>query len=394
MAEKYHLPSDVYREVSTASNQSSFATYKPSPGASGSKRPAAEPLEQGTTKAAKLTARNDDEIYSEIEMKEEPDMRDKLIVQLRSTVQNQKAEIARLKKDVDEAEEERDEYNIRTHELEARESKRVERERLVETNKHAEMKLAAKNLHTQLKADYQKKEKDMKQNYKEKLAVLIEKHDAKWGKQLDESQTKYQKDVAAYKHEIKTLKADHKEDLKTIKENHKEENKQLKPEHSRAMKDKVNELKAKDKDIFGLKKSLQSMDALIAEKESLANQVQVEKDENERVLNTLKKYHKTHEDVQGQYESRLEHEGQRWQIQHDQAENAKAQLISQQRSILALRGELIYKARKIQALEGQLQAPVAENESSTANASDQTSIDTNNTTAMEIVEENIEAPDS
>ena len=376
MAEEKNLLIEARDELPNTSVPTDASDVKKGNGSNGNKRAASENLEQNVTKAAKLTSSEDDDIKSETEVNEEPDPRDKEIAKLMKIKQEHRATIAQLEQRLEDVEDELDEESCRRAALEARETKRIEKEKLAETDIHATMKLATKNLRAQLNTGYQQKEKDLKESFKDKLADNVARIEKKSEKKLQDATTKAQNREKELLDKIKKINADHKQEVKELNEDKKEALKELRPEHSQAMKGKAKELKAKDKRIADLVKATEELDALNAEKETLATELEKAKTK----IKDLRQVHKTMEadkaDMQGQYNHKLEHEARRWKIQNDIAEDAKAKLMIQQRSNFALRQEGSVKNNRIQALQQQLQATQQQHHVYTADVAVQSNIPT------------------
>lgn len=384
MAREQDRASDGYHAATTASARGNSPEIQQVQGAGGGKRAAPEQLEQSTSKVAKLTTSNDDEAFSEVEVKPETDERDVKIGKLMVALQNSKEKVGELQDELEQAEEERTDYRARVHILEARNEQAREKEKVVETTMTAAMKQASRKLDAQQKADHQQKLKEMKQVFKEDKEELIAQAKSKVKKVENDASVKLQREKKEWQMKYNTTVANHKEEVKKMKEQHKVELKGLRPDHSKAMKEKVSELKTKDVEISNLKTSLQSMNALEAEKEKLADELQKERTRNEHLAVNIENIKKAHAGLEGQYQHDIEQADQKWQIQNDVAENAKAQLMLQQRSNFALRAEANNKAQRIQILERQLQAAQAQPQIPTANASAQTSAGTGDSNGSEI----------
>jgi chromosome segregation ATPase len=334
------------------------------------------------TKVAKLSTGKDYGIKSETEVKEEPDPRDEKIALLEKKLKT-------LAKELEVMTNDRDEHRLRVCELEARETKRIEKEKLVETDMHSTMKLAGKKLEAQLKANALNEKKEFKakclarvdkanEEKETAIADLKAKHAEQtkrtvdgWKKKLQDSEERRKQDNADHKQEVKDLKEKHKEDIKSYK-----------PDHSIAMKEKAKELRAKDKKIADLEQATKGIDALNAEKESLATKLEKQRDKTEKLQDLLDRLHQAKVDMEGAYNHKLEHEARRWKIQNDIAEGSKAKLMIQQRSNFALREECNVKNNRIQALQQQLHAPQRHNYISTEDTAVQSYIFTTDAAAQ------------
>lgn len=383
VAQEHHLSSDGYREAAMPPARGISPKVQQVQGAAGGKRAAAEPLEQSISKAAKLTTNNDDETFSETEVKDEPDEKDEKISVLLKALEDEKAKVAELEDELEQSEDEKADYRARVQVLEARNEQARERDRVVETSMTAAMKQASRKLDALQKAEHQQKLKDMKQSFKEEKEELVAQHKTKLKKVEDIASARVQKERKDAQLKHRNTVADHKEEIKNLKEQHKAELKGFRPDHSKAMKEKASELKAKDAEITNLKKSLQSMNALEAEKEKLADKLDRERERNEGFSATIETFKKAHAGLEGQYHHDMDQASQKWQIQNNIAEDAKAKLMFQQRSNFALRAEATHRVQRIQSLEQQLQAAQAQRRTSTANASVQTSIGADDTNGSE-----------
>lgn len=360
--------SKEYREAAKQLLPSDRSKSKESAKGDPTKRKAPEALESGVAKAVRLSSGRDDDAESNVEVKEQQDARDEKITRLTDALQKAKAKITRLESTLEQAEDQSMEYKCRVLELEARESQRVEKEKVVQTSMHAAMKTAGKQLEAQQKSEYQQKLKEMRHKFKEEKEELTADNKSKLKKAEDDHSMKLQKEKKQAQAKLNNTQSEHKEEVRTLKEKHKEETKALRPDHSKAMKEKTNELKAKDTKIASLEKSVASMDALTAEKESLADKLNKGIIENARLTAAIDTINTVHAQVEGQYQHKLEHEGQRWQIQHSIAEDVKMKLTIQQRSNSALRMERSAQTNRMQALERELQASRAQNQTPNPNA--------------------------
>ncbi len=378
MAEEKALLTMGRHDTTNTSMPTDASDTKKSDGRNGNKRAASESLEQNVTKVAKLTPGKDDDIKSETEVKVEPDPKDEEIARLKNIIQKHKAKIVQLEVDLEDVTDELNGESCRRATLEAREKLRMEKETLVETSMTATMTLATRNLRAQLSTDYQRKEKDMRKTCREKADDQIEKNDKKWEKKVQDIVTKAQDKVKELQDKVKKINTDHKQEVKDLKEKHKEEVKSYKPDHSNAVKEKVKQLKAKDKRIADLEKSTEGIDALNAEKENLANELEKARTKIRGLRQANQTIQADKADMEGAYNHKLEHEAARWKIQNDIAEDAKVKLMYQQRSNFALRSEVNVKNNLVQALQQQLQTAQQQGQISTADAAVQGQISTTN----------------
>lgn len=349
-------------EKRKASLQANMVKTEKQEGAMGKKRPASETLEHDSIKVAKIAAADDDEGVATGQIEQALDPKDEKIAKLKSKLGDAKIEISRLEKQVVGLEEEVAEYGLRVHELEARENKRIEKEQLVQTDMHSVMKLASINYNADVKAKHAKKEKDLKERLKEDKDNYAFKLETTWKKKLDDANTKAKKREKDIQDKLNQAKEDHKEEIQTLKEEQKEALKGLRPEHSQAMKEKAKELKAKDKAIADLQKRMEGMKTLKVDKERLEGEVKASEAKNSGLRDYIKHEQskwkaaevewKTKED---QYNSKLEHEGRRWELQNQNATEATNRLMVLQRSNFAMRADRDAKNNRIRELESAAQ---------------------------------------
>ena len=324
-------------------------------GGSGKKRPAPETLEHDVTKVAKIAAAGEDKGIVTEQAKQVHDPRDEKIAKLTAKLQKSKDNVAELEDELEEVRDELIEHRCRVNELEARERKRIEKENIVETSMHATMKLAAKNMEAEGRAKLAKKEKELKEKYKLDRDDYAAKHDASWKKKLGEAASKAQKNEKQLQEKLIKANDNHKQEVKALKEEHKEALKDLRPEHSSAMKEKAKELKAKEKEIADLQKSVKEMKVLKAKNEKLEGVVDVQKGKISDFLHDMEKERSQRKTMESQYNSKLEHEGKRWQLQNDNATEANGRLMLLQRTNFALRADRDAKDNRILELKGELE---------------------------------------
>ena len=176
------------------------------------------------------------------------------------------------------------------------------------------------------------------------------------------------------KQEWKAFKAEHLKIQKDLKAEQQAKIKEAKPEHSKVVKEKDSTLKQYEKEIAQkeeliakmderAKKLTNAVDTLEAEKKVLSTDIETKEQEKgglqctigiqAEAIDSIKEAKSHSED---RYQQKLAHEGQRWQIQYDRAEDLSLELVGQQRATFALRNANHTKLQRIQGLEDELAA--------------------------------------
>lgn len=354
-------------EKDKASQQPTVGEVEKQGVGSGKKRPAPEILEHGLTKVAKTAAAGHDDCTVTEEAQQVQDPRDEKIATLITKLRKAKNDLAKLEVALEEVQDELYDRRCRVHELEAREEKRIEKETAVETGMLATMRLAAKNMDAEGKARIARKEKELKEKFKLDKEDYAEKHDARLEKKLDEAAVKAQRNQKLLQDKLSKAKDDHKDEMHALKECQKEALKNLRPEHSQAMKDKAKELKAKDKEIDNLRRTVEAMEAVEAENEKLEGAVKAQETKNAGLRDYMKKEQAKWKTMQAEwkakedrYKSKLEHEGRRWELQSNSAVQANNKLVVVHQANFALRADRDAKDNRVHELEGKLQAACEE----------------------------------
>ncbi len=253
----------------------------------------------------------------------------------------------------------KEDYDERVEKLKAK-----NRERLDEVNAQHKTKV------DDLKAKHDKKVDDLKVKREEELGAKEKAYNKKlreWKLKCQQAEDETKETKAARAEEVKGLKARHKEFEKQLKEEQQKQIKGWKPEHSQAVKDKDAELKAKTKEIAELKvvqatskEQMSKLEDKLAMfrngAKTLTDKLEDRKEEIKNLQNARKEADKERQDLLSTHNAKIVHEGERWKVQFDKAQQLEYSLVAQQRANFILRNGNESKAQKIKDLEGRLAA--------------------------------------
>jgi hypothetical protein len=197
----------------------------------------------------------------------------------------------------------------------------------------------------------QKIEATIKGDYDEKL----KKEQQKFDKMIKTREARHEKLIKDEKALRKKKEDELKAKINDLKEDHKDELQKYKPEHSSTVKEKERELKEKDVAIAKLEKDVQTMkdreEVFQGQIDTCKNQVHEVMDllrNSRKDVDRLEKIAKKQSDdkkdlfakiqsLEDTYNNKLTHEGERWKIQNNIAEQYKAELQHSQRANFILR---------------------------------------------------------
>ena len=282
------------------------------------------------------------------------------------------SEFKRLKDLNTDLENERDELRVRAVESEAEVEELQAKLKAKAPGDKGPALALSKKLENEVKAKYDTKLQTLQTKHDEKLQKCketnqqaLKKKDEKHQEKIDELKDKQQEKLDELRdrdqkreEEWKTFKAEHQKLQKQLKTEQQEKIKEAKPETNKALKEREKEVTQLRQVVDRLSKTQATLkninERLEAEKRDLETKNLDLENMVHRRTEFIEDQYKKQTEMEFKYQDKLNHEGDRFQLQYDRAEDLAKRLVQQQRNDFVFRNSHNQAIKRKEELEKEL----------------------------------------